>query len=53
MASSEENGLCFVNIDLKFPPGKIMKQYRCCMGELVNCGVSSPRLSKNGDVIGI
>jgi hypothetical protein len=52
-ALSEENGLCFVNIDLKFPSGKIMKQYVRCMGELVNYGVSSLRLSKNGGVIGI
>jgi hypothetical protein len=53
MASSEENGLCFVNIDLKFPSGKITKQYGHCMGKPVNYGVSSPRLSKNGGVIGI
>jgi hypothetical protein len=52
-ASSEGNGLCFVNIDLKFPSGKITKQYGRCMGEPVNYGVSSPRLSKNGGVIGI
>ena len=52
-ASSEENGLCFVNIDLKFPSGKITKQYRHCMGEPVNYGVSLPRLSKNGGVISI
>jgi hypothetical protein len=52
-ASSEENGLCFVNIDLKSPSGKITKQYGRCMGEPVNCGISSPRLSKNGGVIGI
>jgi hypothetical protein len=32
-ASSEENGLCFVNIDLKFSSGKITKQYGRCMGE--------------------
>ena len=52
-ASSEENGPCFVNIDLKFPPGKITKQYGRCVGEPVDYGVSSPRLSKNGSVIGI
>jgi hypothetical protein len=52
-ASSEKNGLCFVNTDLKFPSAKITKQYGCCMGEPVNYGVSSPRLSKNGGVIGI
>ena len=52
-ASSEENGFCFVNIDLKFPSGKIRKQYGRCIGEPVNYGVSSPRVSKNGDVIGI
>jgi hypothetical protein len=52
-ASSEENGFCFVNIDLKFPSGKITKQYGLCIGELVNYGVSSSRLSKNGGVIGI
>jgi hypothetical protein len=39
-----------VNIDLKFPSGKITKQYERCMGEPVNYGVSSPRLSKNGGV---
>ena len=53
MVSSEENGLCFVNIDLKFPSGKITKQYGRCVGELVNYGVSLPRLSKNGGVVGI
>jgi len=53
MVSSEENGLCFVNIDLKFPSGKITKQYGRCLGEPVNYGVSSLRLSKNGGVIGI
>jgi hypothetical protein len=52
-ASSEENGLCFVNIDLKFLSDKITKQYGHCMGEPVDYGVSSPRLSKNGGVIGI
>ena len=52
-ASSEENCLCFVNIDLKFPSGKIRKQYGRCMGEPVTYGVSSPRLRKNGGVIGI
>jgi hypothetical protein len=53
MVSSKENGLCFVNIDLKFPSGKITKQYGRCLGEPVNYGVSSLRLSKNGGVIGI
>jgi hypothetical protein len=53
MASSAENCLSFVNIDLKFPSGKITKQYGRCMAEPVNYGVSSPRLSKNGGVIGI
>jgi hypothetical protein len=52
-ASSEENGLCFVNIDLKFPSGKITNQCGRCMGEQVDYGVSSPGLSKNGGVIGI
>jgi len=42
-----------MNIDLKFTSGKITKQYGHCMGEPVNYGVSSPRLSKNGGVIGI
>ena len=40
-----------MNIDLKFPSGKIKKQYGRCMGEPVDYGVSSP--SKNGGVIGI
>jgi hypothetical protein len=52
-ASNEENGLFFVNIDLKVSSGKITKQYGRCMGEPVNYGVSSLRLSKNGRVIGI
>jgi hypothetical protein len=52
-ASSEENCLCFVNIDLKFPSGKITKHYGRCVGEPVDYGVSSPSLNKNGGVIGI
>jgi hypothetical protein len=50
---SDENGLCFVNIDLKLPFSKITKQFGRCMGEPVDYGVSSPRLGKNGGVIGI
>ena len=42
-----------MNIDLKLPSGKIAKQYGCCMCESVDYGISSPRLSKNGGVIGI
>ena len=43
-ASSEENGFCFVNIDLKFPFGEIAKQHGRSMSESVDCGVRSPRL---------
>jgi hypothetical protein len=49
----KKNGPFLVNIDLKFPSGKITKQYGHCTGEPVNYGVSSPRLSKNGGVIDI
>jgi hypothetical protein len=51
--SSEENCLCFVNIDLKFPSGKITKQYGRCMGEPVTMVSVRQRLSKNCGVIGI
>ena len=52
-ASSEENGFCFVNIDLKFPSGEITMQYGRCMGDPVDYGVSLPGLSKNGGVMGM
>jgi len=42
-----------VNIDLKFPSGEITKQYGRCVGKPVDYGISSPRVNKNGGVIGI
>ena len=33
-----------LDVDSKFPSGKITKQYGRCMGEPVEYGVSSPRL---------
>jgi hypothetical protein len=42
-----------VDVDLKFPSGKITKQYGRRMGEPVEYGVSSPRLCENGGIIGI
>ena len=52
-ASSELNGLCFVNIYFNFPSGKITKPYGRCMGESVEYGVSSASLSENGGVISV
>jgi len=42
-----------VDVDLKFPSGKITKHYERFMGEPLEYGVSSPRLCENGGIIGV
>ena len=42
-----------MNIDLKFPSCEITKQYGRSMGKPVDYGISSPKIGKNGGVMGI
>ena len=42
-----------MNIDLKFPSGKITEQYGRCVSEPVDYSVGSPRLGENGGVISV